>query len=78
MKKPEKKPSVKTAMRIPAELHAELQEAAERAGHSMNDEIIERLAAGSGGATLRDVLEQGARTQNMVKQIIDAISATRR
>jgi hypothetical protein len=44
----------------------------------MNDEIIERLAAGAGGATLRDVLGQGARTQQMVQQIIDAISATRR
>lgn len=34
---------IKTALRLPRDLHASVQEAAERAGRSMNAEIIQRL-----------------------------------
>lgn len=82
--KPPKKPAIKTAMRIPADLHADLQEAAERAGHSMNAEIVDRLTAAAGGASLSAVLEQNQRmmvevtkTQEMVQSILSAIGPRR-
>jgi hypothetical protein len=82
--KPAKKTSIKTAMRIPADLHADIQDAASRADHSMNAEIIARLAAGSGGATLAMVLEQNRmimdelqKTQEMIRTIIQAIGPRR-
>jgi predicted HicB family RNase H-like nuclease len=82
--KPPKKPAIKTAMRIPADLHADLLEAADRAGHSMNVEIINRLTAAAGGVSLSTLAEQNAqmiaetrRTQEMVQEIIDAITPRR-
>lgn len=82
--KPPKKPAVKTAMRIPADLHADLQDAAARADHSMNTEIINRLTAAAGGASLSALAEQNAkmmaeikRTQEMVREIIAAITPRR-
>lgn len=69
----QKKTHVKTAMRIPSDLHAEIVDAAERAGHSMNDEIVSRLSAGRGGASLFDIVAQNVRTQEMIQQILDAI-----
>jgi plasmid stability protein len=78
----EKKKKPTTTVRLPPDLHAEVKEAAARAGHSMNDEIIERLRslsnANLGGPTLRDVVRQNEKTQLMVQQIIDAISPKRR
>jgi predicted DNA-binding protein len=71
-----------TTVRLPPDLHAEVKDAAERAGHSMNDEIIERLRTlstlTSGTVTLKDVVRQNEKTQAMVQQIIDAISPQRR
>jgi predicted HicB family RNase H-like nuclease len=82
--KPQKKPAIKTAMRIPADLHADLQEAASRADHSMNTEIINRLTAAAGGVSLSTLAEQNAqmmaeirRTQEMVQKIIAAITPRR-
>jgi Cys-tRNA synthase (O-phospho-L-seryl-tRNA:Cys-tRNA synthase) len=87
-----KKPPIKTAMRLPAELHADLKEAAEREDHSMNDEIILRCTAMSGGASLATILAQTQRlseenrqlkaeiqkTQQMVQSIIDALGPGRK
>jgi hypothetical protein len=81
---PEKKTTTRptTTVRLPPDLHTEVKDAAARAGHSMNDEIIQRLrtlsSLTSGGASLRDVMRQNERTQAMVQQIIDAISPQRR
>jgi hypothetical protein len=82
--KPLKKPAIKTAMRIPADLHADLQDAAARADHSMNTEIISRLTAALGGASIAAIMEQNnlimaelKRTQDMVRTIIDAIGPRR-
>jgi hypothetical protein len=89
---PPKKPPIKTAMRLPAELHADLKEAADREDHSMNDEIILRCTAMSGGASLATLLAEirGLReehrqlradqkkTQQMVQTIIDALGPTRK
>jgi hypothetical protein len=89
---PPKKPAIKTAMRLPAELHADLKEAAEREDHSMNDEIIRRLTAMSGGASLATLLAETRhlheenqqlkaeikKTQQMVQIIIDALGPSRK
>jgi hypothetical protein len=82
--KPPKKPAIKTAMRIPAELHADIAEAAKRADHSMNAEIIHRLTAGAGGVSLFALAEQNVeimaeihRTQEMVREIITALKPRR-
>lgn len=82
--KPPKKPAIKTAMRIPADLHADLQDAAIRADHSMNAEIISRLTAAAGGASLSAILEQNEqimaelkKTQDMVQSILAAIGPRR-
>lgn len=79
-----KAPSKKTAMRLPADLHAELQEIADKSGHSMNVEIVARLQAMSGGATIASLQEQNKqimaelkRTQDMIQEIITAIGPRR-
>lgn len=76
MKKPVKKDIV-TTIRIPVELHAELKAAAHLAGHAMNVEIITRLWAAPKGTTLGDIARQNEKTQEMVQQIIDAITLRR-
>jgi hypothetical protein len=82
--KPPKKPSIKTAMRIPVDLHSDLQDAAARADHSMNTEIVARLTAAAGGASITAVIEQNKqimaelkKTQDMVQLIIEAIKPRR-
>jgi hypothetical protein len=71
------KTTQKTTLYLPLALHAAIHDAAERAGHSMNDEILARLASAEGPVTLRDVYRQNEHTQTMVQQIIDAISPRR-
>jgi hypothetical protein len=89
---PPKKPPIKTAMRLPADLHADLKEAAAREEHSMNDEIIHRLTAIYGGASLATILAETKhlreenrqlkvevkKTQQMVQSIIDALGPKRK
>jgi hypothetical protein len=73
MKKPEKQ-DVVTTIRLPVDLHRELKETARIAGHAMNIEIIARLVAHPKGTTLADIAKQNTKTQEMIQQIIDAIS----
>jgi hypothetical protein len=69
---------IKTALRLPPELHAEIKSAAEYHGRSMNAEIIARLAGTSASAATLDTLAaQQLRTQEMVQQVIDALSSRR-
>jgi hypothetical protein len=89
---PPKKPPIKTAMRLPADLHADLQDVAEREGHSMNTEIVTRLTAAAGGASLvavmkqnRILIEQNNRlaaeleeVKSMVQTIVDALGPRRK
>lgn len=75
MKKPLKKQeSITTTIRLPIEIHREIKESARIAGHPMNVEVIARLAAHPKGTTLGDIARQNVKTQQMVQQIIDAIS----
>ena len=62
-----------TTVRLPPELHAEIKDAAARAGHSMNVEIIERLSAQPAALTLRDIARQNVRTQELIQRLIDTL-----
>jgi hypothetical protein len=60
-------------IRLPSELHDEIFDAAQRAGHSMNAEIVLRLTRAPTEITLADVSRQNVRTQKMLQQLIDAL-----
>ncbi len=89
---PLKKPPIKTAMRLPADLHADLQDVAEREGHSMNTEIVARLAAAAGGASLVAVMKQNrtlieqnnrlavelAEVKTLLQTVVDALGPRRK
>ena len=89
---PPKKPPIKTAMRLPADLHADLQDVAEREGHSMNTEIVSRLTAAAGGASLAGVMKQNrtlieqnnrlaaelAEVKGMLQTVVDALGPRRK
>ncbi|MCW5137576.1 Arc family DNA-binding protein [Burkholderia cenocepacia] len=49
---------IKTALRLPRHLHADIAVSAERAGRSMNAEIIERLSKSSDLGHLHRVIDQ--------------------
>ncbi|KVE67193.1 hypothetical protein WI96_10430 [Burkholderia vietnamiensis] len=49
---------IKTALRLPRHLHADIAVSAEKAGRSMNAEIIERLSKSSDLGHLHRVIEQ--------------------
>jgi hypothetical protein len=66
---PPKKPYIKSAVRLPADLHADIKESALREDHSMNDEIIRRLAAMSGGASLATILAHIRRLSDENQQL---------
>lgn len=68
----QRKPGV-TTVRLPPELHDEIKDAAARAGHSMNTEIIARLTAQPAELTLRDIARQNVRTQEMIQRLIDTL-----
>ena len=55
----------KTALRLPRDIHQMVSEAARKAGHSMNAEIIARLRASFG-----DSPPQGVDIKEMVRELI--------
>lgn len=70
----EKKPKTKypaTTVRLPAPLHDEVKQAAERAVHSMNDEIILRLRMQPIEARLGELEQQSAEMKRMLQVLID-------
>lgn len=73
MKKTDERKPGTTTVRLPPDLHAEIKDAAARAGHSMNVEIIARLTAQPVDITLRDVARQNVRTQEMIQRLIDTL-----
>lgn len=70
----ERKPKPKnpaTTVRLPAPLHREVKEAADMAGHSMNDEIILRLRLQPIASRLERIEQESAELRRMVQQLID-------
>jgi TRAP-type mannitol/chloroaromatic compound transport system substrate-binding protein len=64
---------IRTAMRLPRDLHAEVRKAAKAAGHTMNAEIIARVAAAEDRPSLKDLMQQNAELKAMMREILDAI-----
>lgn len=62
-----------TTVRLPPALHAAIKEAAAKAGHSMNDEIILRLEAHTHALELGDISQQNLELQRMVQRLIDRL-----
>lgn len=70
----EKKPKPKhsaTTVRIPGPLLTEVKEAADKADHSMNDEIILRLLLYPVAARLSAIEQQNEEMKRMLQQLID-------
>jgi predicted HicB family RNase H-like nuclease len=62
-----------TTVRLPPALHAAIKEAAAKAGHSMNDEIILRLDSYARAMELGDIAQQNMELQRMVQRLIDRL-----
>lgn len=62
-----------TTVRLPPALHEEIKEAAAKAGHSMNNEIILRLESHARALALRDIARQNVKLQRMVQRLIDTL-----
>ncbi len=61
---------IKTALRLPPDLHREILEDAERHGHSMNMEILNRIRAGREGYLAAELAEIKA----TLRKLLDAIT----
>src|SRR5258708_3034504 len=68
---------VKTALRLPRALRDEIKDAADAAGHSMNDEIIDRIRLGpekvAATAILAKISEYDDALRNAAKRQGDAL-----
>ncbi len=64
---------VRTALRLPPGLHRQVKEAARQAGHTMNAEIIARLAAAEEHASFKLLVKQNAELKNLMREMLDAI-----
>jgi predicted HicB family RNase H-like nuclease len=73
MEKRHKTERTQRTLRLPPDLDAEVEEAAARAGRSMNDEIVFRLRAYTQATTLSKVAQQNAELKRMVQQLIDRL-----
>jgi hypothetical protein len=74
-RKPRPKPkNPATTVRLPAPLHQEVKDAADRADHSMNDEIILRLRLHPVESRLERIEQEAAELRRMVQQLIDRSS----
>lgn len=71
MEKQRKTERTQRTLRLPPDLDAEVEEAAAKAGRSMNDEIVVRLRAYAQAASLTDIAQQNAELKRMVQQLID-------
>lgn len=64
---------IRTAMRLPRALHAEVRKAASEAGHTMNAEIIARVAAASEVASFKVVMRQNEELKLLMREMLDRI-----
>lgn len=71
MEKKRKPRNPATTVRLPGPLHTEVKEAADREGHSMNDEIILRLRLYPVAARLSEIEQQNEEMKRMLQQLID-------
>jgi hypothetical protein len=64
---------IRTALRLPPDLHMEVKRAAKAAGHTMNAEIIARVADAQERVFCKDLLKQNAELKAMMREMLDAI-----
>lgn len=66
---------IRTAMRLPPDLHRAVKSAARAAGHTMNAEIIARIAAAEENASFKTILKQNEELKRLMLQLIDVVEA---
>lgn len=64
---------IRTAMRLPRDLHAEVRKAAQAAGHTMNAEIIARVAAANEIASFKVVMRQNEELKLLMREMLDRL-----
>lgn len=60
-------------MRLPKDLHARVRRAAEAAGHTMNAEIIARVAKGESNVTMEVLARQNEEILKRLRDMAEAI-----
>jgi cell fate (sporulation/competence/biofilm development) regulator YlbF (YheA/YmcA/DUF963 family) len=58
-------------LRLPPDVQQDIEEAAAKAGHSANEEIVRRLRAYAQAVTLKDIVKQNAELKRMLQRLID-------
>lgn len=71
MDEPNKPKRTQKTLRLPPDVQQDIEEAAAKAGHSANEEIVRRLRAYAQVVTLKDIAKQNADLKRMVQQLID-------
>jgi len=74
MIKPPNDTSVQTSLRLPRILHTTLLEASVQNCRSLNAEIIARLLIEPADTRLTGLFIQGAETQRLAREILDAVT----
>jgi predicted DNA-binding protein len=64
---------VRTAIRLPPELHSKVKAAAKIAGHTMNAELIARIAAADNQASHKLLLKQNEELRRLMLEMLDRI-----
>lgn len=64
---------VRTALRLPPDLHSAVKGAAKAAGHTMNAEIIARIAAAEENASFKTVVKQNEELKRLLLQLIESV-----
>lgn len=64
---------VRTALRLPPDLHEAVKAAAKGAGHTMNAEIIARIAAAEENASFKAVLKQNEELRRLMLEMLERI-----
>jgi len=77
IQKTAKDDQVKTALRLPVGLREEMKDAAQRAGHSLNDEILGRCMAASLADRLTALESENAEIKVMLREVLEAVSIRR-
>ena len=64
---------IRTAMRLPPDLHKAVKEAARVAGHTMNAEIIARVAAAEEHASFKLLVRQSDELRRLMVEMLERI-----
>jgi hypothetical protein len=68
---------IKTSLRLPPELHASVIRAAEDSGRTFNAELMERIASAEDRRTLSQLVEQNAKLEALMREMLERIELLR-